>query len=410
MPPKKQQKGSTKADQKKKDKIIEDKTFGLKNKKGTKQQRFVKQVNQQVKYGGDSSTRKLEQQRQDDKKRKEEAKKKQAEIDGLFKPVVVQKVGKGADPKSVLCAFFKQGQCQKGDKCKFSHDVTIERKAEKRSIYSDVRDEDLENDTMDKWDEDKLKQVVEKKHGDVNKQKSKTDIVCKHFLQAIENKKYGWFWSCPNGGTACMYRHALPAGFVLKSEKKKMEEQAEKISIEDLVETERAALGSNVTKVTLETFLAWKKRKREEKIKNLNTKKDKRQKDFKSGKLLGVSGREVFEFQPDLVGEDDAEADDFRYTPPVEGEDEAQVRGISETMFVPEEVDSSGTQATQDRLKATSNHKDESAPQPDGSGEKNATKSVPSKPQDAIDDVPVDENLFTEDLDDLDAELEALDV
>lgn len=45
----------------------------------------------------------------------------------------------------MLCAFFKQGQCQKGDKCKFSHDVTIERKAEKRSIYSDVRDEDLEN-------------------------------------------------------------------------------------------------------------------------------------------------------------------------------------------------------------------------------------------------------------------------
>ena len=39
------------------------------------------------------------------------------------------------DPKSVLCAFFKQGQCYKGDKCKFSHDLTIERKSEKRSVY-----------------------------------------------------------------------------------------------------------------------------------------------------------------------------------------------------------------------------------------------------------------------------------
>ena len=32
-------------------------------------------------------------------------------------------------------------------------------------------------DTMDKWDDDKLKQVVEKKHGEGNKQKNKTDIV-----------------------------------------------------------------------------------------------------------------------------------------------------------------------------------------------------------------------------------------
>ena len=44
-------------------------------------------------------------------------------------------------------------------------------------------------------------------------------------------------------------RHALPPGFILKSDRKKMEEQKEVISIEELVEKERAALGSNVTKV-----------------------------------------------------------------------------------------------------------------------------------------------------------------
>ena len=43
----------------------------------------------------------------------------------------------GADPKSVLCAFYKQGLCTKGDKCKFSHDLTIGRKAEKKSIYDE---------------------------------------------------------------------------------------------------------------------------------------------------------------------------------------------------------------------------------------------------------------------------------
>lgn len=86
---------------------------------------------------------------------------------------------KGADPKSVLCAFFKNGQCGKGDKCKFSHDLTIERKAEKRSLYVDMRDED----TMENWDEEKLKEVVEKKHGENEKKMPTTDIV--YFLMFL---------------------------------------------------------------------------------------------------------------------------------------------------------------------------------------------------------------------------------
>lgn len=81
----------------------------------------------------------------------------------------------GADPKSIVCAFFKQGQCGKGDRCKFSHDLTIERKAEKRSMYVDIRDD--EEDTMENWDEDKLKDVIEKKHGSKSGKMPTTDIV-----------------------------------------------------------------------------------------------------------------------------------------------------------------------------------------------------------------------------------------
>ena len=45
----------------------------------------------------------------------------------------------GVDLKSVLCAFFKVGQCTKGDKCKFSHDMNIGRKGEKRSMYDNKK-------------------------------------------------------------------------------------------------------------------------------------------------------------------------------------------------------------------------------------------------------------------------------
>jgi len=53
MPPKKAG-ASKKTEEKKKARVIEDKTFGLKNKKGAKQQKFIEQVEKQVKSGGPS--------------------------------------------------------------------------------------------------------------------------------------------------------------------------------------------------------------------------------------------------------------------------------------------------------------------------------------------------------------------
>ena len=37
----------------------------------------------------------------------------------------------GVDPKSVVCEFFRAGQCTKGFKCKYSHDLNVERKVAK---------------------------------------------------------------------------------------------------------------------------------------------------------------------------------------------------------------------------------------------------------------------------------------
>lgn len=134
----------------------------MKNKKGAKQQKFIQQVEKQVKSGGVHPVKENSKKLDKEKKLLE-----QKELSLLFKPVQTQKIEKGADPKSIICAFFKNGQCGKGDKCKFSHDLSVERKAEKRSLYVDMRD-DGDEDTMENWDENKLAEVVEKKHGQTN--------------------------------------------------------------------------------------------------------------------------------------------------------------------------------------------------------------------------------------------------
>ena len=152
--------------------------------------------------------------READKKAAEDAKKESME---LFKPVQVQKVPFGVDPKTVICVFYKQGHCEKGRKCKFSHDLNAERKAAKKDLYTDSRDDKQEEeetkkkDTMDDWDEEKLRKVVFSKHGNP---RTTTEKVCKYFIDAVENQKYGWFWTCPNGGDKCMYKHSLPPGYV----------------------------------------------------------------------------------------------------------------------------------------------------------------------------------------------------
>lgn len=78
----------------------------------------------------------------------------------------------------MVCAFFKQGQCTKGAKCKFSHDLTIERKSEKRSIYVDMRDDELPPG------EEKFKETMERT-GEDGKNRPTTDIVSFSFYCLI---------------------------------------------------------------------------------------------------------------------------------------------------------------------------------------------------------------------------------
>ncbi|KAF8716923.1 hypothetical protein HU200_004822 [Digitaria exilis] len=289
MPPKKA--APSKAELAKKQKVVEDKTFGLKNKNKSKNvQKYVQSLHQAVQPKPDPTKTAA-------KKKKEEEKAREKELNDLFKVAVSQpKVPVGVDPKSILCEFFKVGQCQKGFKCKFSHDLNVQRKGEKIDIYTDKRDAE----TMEDWDQETLEKVVESKKTEYQQNKP-TDIVCKYFLDAVEKKQYGWFWVCPNGGKDCHYRHALPPGYVLKSQMKALlEEESEKIAIEDEIEDQRKKT-KTTTPMTTELFMEWKRKKAEEREAGQAALKAERAKNDR------MSGRELF-MADASVFVDDAEA------------------------------------------------------------------------------------------------------
>lgn len=296
MPPKQQ----SKADLSKKQKTVEDKTFGLKNKNKSKNvQKYVQSLKQSVQPKPDTS-------KTNAKKKKEEEKAKEKELNELFKVAVSQpKVPVGVDPKSILCEYFKVGQCAKGFKCKFSHDLNVQRKGEKIDIYSDTRDQGKEEETMDDWDQEMLEKVVQSKSNEYNKNKP-TDIVCKYFLEAVEKKQYGWFWVCPNGGKDCHYRHALPPGYVLKSQMKALiEEETEKISIEEEIEDQRAKVATT-TPMTPELFMQWRKKKMEERDAGLAAQRADRAKNDR------MSGRELFLSDASLFVDDVGAYDEYQ--------------------------------------------------------------------------------------------------
>lgn len=311
MPPKKNTKNQQKEAEKKlkskaKAQHADDKTFGLKNKNKSKK---VQEYVTQVKAGIPADLKKQQEmakRRAAEKKAAEEAKKEALKL--LQGSVGTQKVPFGVDPKSILCEFFKLGTCTRGKSCKFSHDLNIARKAVKKDLYTDDKDDksEKEADTMDNWDEEKLRSVIKSKYGNP---KTTTDKVCKFFIQAVEDGKYGWFWMCPNTDTKakieCKYRHSLPPGFVLKTkEQRKLEKMAlenqPKITLEDFIETERDKLPKgSLTPITPETFGVWKK---EHVLQRLNLKtKDKNQ----------LTGREIVlkRFEDKFLREEELAAD-----------------------------------------------------------------------------------------------------
>lgn len=181
--------------------------------------------------------------------------------------------------------------CEKGKKCKNSHDFTTgEAKQAKIDIYTDPRE--------------KLGKMPD------------TIITCKNFLEAVESEMYGYKWVCKDGGDACIYRHMLPLGYVLNRDKGDNSDDEDEVTLEEKIEEERNALDTkNQVMVTKESFEQWKRDKAAKKQAELEariaeaakkTKKDKNQMGFLSGKAL-------FSFDPTLFADDADAVDDELY-------------------------------------------------------------------------------------------------
>ena len=112
--------------------------------RSSKVQKQVAQIQQQSANAGKSrAALEKEKEKALREKAKADEAKRAKENAALLNPVQIQKVPFGVDPKTVYCSFHKAGICEKGSKCKFSHDPNVGMKVEKKNLYVDSREEKM---------------------------------------------------------------------------------------------------------------------------------------------------------------------------------------------------------------------------------------------------------------------------
>ena len=120
---------SKKTEQKLQNKVIEDKTFGLKNKNKSKVvQEYVKSVENNVKKGG-KSQQSLINEDFENRALKKKLKEEEAFLNSLTNSIKVIKQTDCEDDekkRNIICQYILQnGQCDDKD-CKYSHDLNLE--------------------------------------------------------------------------------------------------------------------------------------------------------------------------------------------------------------------------------------------------------------------------------------------
>lgn len=195
---------------------------------------------------------------------------------------------------------------------------------------------------------------------------------------------------------------------MLKKDKKK-DKKDEDITIEELVEIERSKLGYNLTKITLETFLAWKKKKIAEKQATAKKESDRRKAEFKAGKHLGLSGREMFTFNPEMAKDGDMEEGEAAMDIVREEDEDDEgtvVKEIDLDAIACEAIDTDGTGTQADAVcRNFSATKRPTEGEGTSTSETKTAENGENNDEDIINE-PIDESLFAEeDLEDLEENL-----
>lgn len=102
---------------------------------------MVATIKQQQAVGGKSPATVAKERERELREKEKLALEKRAKEDAALLAQPAQKIAPGVDPKTVYCVYHKAGHCQKGNRCKFSHDPDVGRKVTKRDIYDDAAED-----------------------------------------------------------------------------------------------------------------------------------------------------------------------------------------------------------------------------------------------------------------------------
>eukprot|EP00933_Yihiella_yeosuensis_P003811 TRINITY_DN10713_c0_g1_i1.p1 TRINITY_DN10713_c0_g1~~TRINITY_DN10713_c0_g1_i1.p1 ORF type:complete len:361 (-),score=143.62 TRINITY_DN10713_c0_g1_i1:168-1250(-) len=308
MPPK-----ASKAEQKQREKVAVDKTFGMKNKNKSKQvQKYIKSIQNNAtgapKGGKEEAERKAREEKQKDVQ-------KAALMNSLFN-MATDKRGRAYDPVAKKKAKEAEEEAIASGK-KLKDEV---KKEIIEGLANTIRMTNQKGVRMSEIGGHAIIQALKTKHADVFK-----TIQLLLFIKA--NDKVFWMDEDDAESTNPIIRC---------KEDVDAEVAPDERPIEEILEERRAALPPGGTPVTEESFQAWKIKKEEERLAKVEEERLEKEKSSKKGgdkskTLIGMSGRDLFTYDASLFVDDEGAvgADLYDEREEVEDDDENEIKGVA---------------------------------------------------------------------------------